>query len=73
MTGRLIPVFNVVQSYSLWKKHVLAFVLIITTPLIAQANPTDFGTFTRDTNTMAGSIASGTYKTAAKAPRLLPP
>ncbi|AMN67379.1 hypothetical protein [Psychrobacter sp. P11G5] len=67
MTGRFISVFNIVKPYSIWKKHVLAVVVITTTPLIAQANPTGFGTFTRDTNTIAGSIASGTYRTAANA------
>ena len=67
MTGRSIPVFDVVKPYLIWKKYVLAFVVITTTPLIAQANPTGFGTFTRDTNTIAGSIASGTYITAADA------
>ncbi|WP_440454662.1 hypothetical protein [Psychrobacter sp. ASPA161_9] len=67
MTGRFISVSNIVKPYSIWKKHVLAFVVITTTPLIAQANPTGFGTFTRDTNTIAGSIASGTYRTAANA------
>ncbi|MGM8898297.1 MULTISPECIES: hypothetical protein [unclassified Psychrobacter] len=66
MTGRFIPVFNIVKPYSTWKKHVIAFV-VITTPLMAQANPTGFGKFTRDTNTIAGSIASGTYRTAANA------
>lgn len=67
MIGRFIPVFNIIKPYLIWKKHVIAFVVITTTPLIAQANPTGFGTFTRDTNTVAGSIASGTYTTAANA------
>ncbi|WP_058368653.1 hypothetical protein [Psychrobacter sp. ENNN9_III] len=66
MTGRFIPVLNTVKSYSTFKSQIIAF-FVITTPIFAQAIPTNFGTFIRDTNTIAGSIASGTYRTAENA------
>ncbi|OLF38347.1 hypothetical protein [Psychrobacter sp. Cmf 22.2] len=66
MTGRFIPVLNTVKSYSTFKSQIIAF-FVVTTPLFAQAIPTDFGTFIRDTETVPGSIASGTYRTAENA------
>lgn len=66
MIGRLLSARTLPTPCLTWQQQVFV-VMLAATPLLAHANPSNFGTFTRDASPVPGSIVSGTYRTPQNA------